>query len=142
MTQEVGREPLRAGDADRDVVLERLAAAAAEGRLTPEEHAERVARVMAPTTTADLARLVSDLPVSGSEQRARDLEQQRRDLREWLQEWRYWLGGAAILLTIWAVQSVRAGEPERFWPLLPLAVWAAILVAYGIWGADSDRRDD
>ena len=57
------------------------------------------------------------------------------DARLWADEWRYWLGGALILSTIWAVQSIRADEWRFYWPLMPLAVWAAVLLAIAIWPA-------
>ncbi|MEU9114994.1 hypothetical protein AB0D04_25205 [Streptomyces sp. NPDC048483] len=63
-----------------------------------------------------------------------------RDLREWIEEWRYWLGGAVILSAIWGVNCFRKGEVTRFWPLLPLGVWAAVLVAFAVW--PRGREDD
>jgi uncharacterized membrane protein len=53
---------LRAGDADRDRALDVLRAGFAEGRLTEEEHAHRVAKVQAARTYGELAELVDDLP--------------------------------------------------------------------------------
>jgi hypothetical protein len=56
---------LRASDADRDHCAAILREALAEGRLTPEEHAERVEAVYASRTQAALAPLVADLPRPG-----------------------------------------------------------------------------
>ncbi|HEX2314975.1 MAG TPA: DUF1707 domain-containing protein [Thermomonospora sp.] len=53
---------LRASDADRDRVADRLREALAEGRLTPEEHAERIDAVYHARTYAELTPLVADLP--------------------------------------------------------------------------------
>jgi hypothetical protein len=53
---------LRASDADRDRVAEILATALGEGRLTQEEHGERLDAVYAAKTHADLAPLTEDLP--------------------------------------------------------------------------------
>jgi hypothetical protein len=52
---------LRASDADRDRVLALLAEAAADGRLTAEEHAERVQRACTARTLGELAGLTADL---------------------------------------------------------------------------------
>ncbi len=52
---------LRASDADRDRVLELLAEAAGDGRLTAEEHAERVQQACTARTLGDLAELTADL---------------------------------------------------------------------------------
>jgi hypothetical protein len=53
---------LRASDADRDRVADQLREALAEGRLTPEEHAERIETVYTAKTYAELAPLLADLP--------------------------------------------------------------------------------
>lgn len=55
-------ENLRASDADRDRVAERLREALAEGRISAEEHDERIDRLFAAKTYGELARLTSDLP--------------------------------------------------------------------------------
>ena len=52
---------LRASDADRDQVAALLGAAYAEGRLTHEEHDERLERVLAARTFDDLVPLTTDL---------------------------------------------------------------------------------
>lgn len=57
---------LRASDADRDQVAELLNAALADGRLTDEEHRQRLDQLYASKTHADLAPLTSDLTLSGS----------------------------------------------------------------------------
>ncbi|MEW2356602.1 DUF1707 domain-containing protein [Spirillospora sp. NPDC029432] len=53
---------MRASDADRDRVADRLREALAEGRITPEEHAERIDVVYAAKTYAELEPVLSDLP--------------------------------------------------------------------------------
>lgn len=61
-TPPVRPEDLRAGDADRELVLERLRAACAEGRLDLEEFEERVAATLAARTYGELAVVTADLP--------------------------------------------------------------------------------
>jgi Domain of unknown function (DUF1707)/Cell wall-active antibiotics response 4TMS YvqF len=53
---------LRASDADRDRAAAVLNNALAEGRLTAEEHAERLDSIYAAKTHADLVPLLEDLP--------------------------------------------------------------------------------
>ncbi|WP_374230807.1 DUF1707 domain-containing protein [Streptomyces sp. UNOC14_S4] len=53
---------LRASDADRDRVADILREALGEGRITAEEHAERVGRVYEARTVGELEPLVHDLP--------------------------------------------------------------------------------
>jgi hypothetical protein len=57
---------LRASDDDRERVVAVLAAAAADGRLTLEEHSQRVQRAYQARTLGDLASLTTDLaPAAG-----------------------------------------------------------------------------
>ncbi|MFE6778080.1 DUF1707 domain-containing protein [Streptomyces sp. NPDC057702] len=55
-------DAIRASDADRDRVADILREALAEGRLTPEEHAERIGGVYEARTRGELAPYVRDLP--------------------------------------------------------------------------------
>lgn len=57
---------LRASDADRDQVANLLSTAYAEGRLTMEEHEERVGQLMAAKTFDDLIPITRDLVVIGT----------------------------------------------------------------------------
>jgi hypothetical protein len=58
---------LRASDADRDRVLALLAEAVADGRLTADEHAERVQRACTARTLGELAELTTDLAVPSAQ---------------------------------------------------------------------------
>jgi hypothetical protein len=53
---------LRIADADRDRAVDRLRAAASEGRLDPDELEERVAQALAARTQGELDQLTADLP--------------------------------------------------------------------------------
>ncbi|MFF8193909.1 DUF1707 domain-containing protein [Streptomyces bobili] len=55
---------LRASDADRDRIADILREALAEGRLTAEEHAERVEGVLAAKTVGELDAFIRDLPAA------------------------------------------------------------------------------
>ncbi|MFI9628109.1 DUF1707 domain-containing protein [Streptomyces sp. NPDC052042] len=56
---------IRASDADRDRIADILREAMAEGRLTAEEHSERVDAVYRAKTVGELEPLVRDLPAPG-----------------------------------------------------------------------------
>jgi hypothetical protein len=58
---------LRASDADRDRVLALLAEAVGDGRLTMDEHAERVQRACTARTLGELADLTVDLAVPSAQ---------------------------------------------------------------------------
>jgi hypothetical protein len=55
---------LRASDADRDTAAAVVNNALAEGRLTPDEHAERLDAIFGAKTHAELVPLLDDLPAS------------------------------------------------------------------------------
>jgi len=57
-----GRPDVLASDADRDGVARRLGSAFAEGRLTADEHADRVQAIYGARTLGELAGLTADLP--------------------------------------------------------------------------------
>src|SRR6266508_868789 len=57
---------LRASDAERDQVVERLRDASAEGRLTLEEFIERMTSAYEAHTHAELEQLTRDLPAAGA----------------------------------------------------------------------------
>lgn len=61
---------LRASDADRDRVTDILREALAEGRLTADEHAERVEGALAARTVGELDALIRDLPAAHQARRA------------------------------------------------------------------------
>jgi len=58
---------LRASDADRDRVLTLLAEAVSDGRITADEHAERVQRACTARTLGELADLTVDLTVPSAQ---------------------------------------------------------------------------
>ena len=57
---------MRASDAEREAVVERLRIASVEGRLTLEELTERSEAAYAAVTRADLERIIADLPSMGA----------------------------------------------------------------------------
>src|SRR2546421_6832757 len=65
------RAVIRASDADRDRVADRLRAATAEGRLLAEELEERLEALFAARTYGELDAIVADLPREREQQRAR-----------------------------------------------------------------------
>ncbi len=61
-------EQLRVGDAEREQAAAALGEHVVQGRLTAEEHAERLDQVWAARTRADLAAVFDDLPATDSSQ--------------------------------------------------------------------------
>ncbi|WP_423835996.1 DUF1707 SHOCT-like domain-containing protein [Streptomyces endophytica] len=65
----VAEADIRASDADRDRIAAILREALAEGRLDPEEHAERIDTVYRAKTLGELEPVVRDLPAAGGRPR-------------------------------------------------------------------------
>ncbi|QBI55236.1 DUF1707 SHOCT-like domain-containing protein [Streptomonospora litoralis] len=133
-------DELRASDADRDAVARRLSTALSEGRLDLAEYQNRLDSAMGAVTVGDLAPLTDDLPDPAGRPRANgpvDLAQtgkenaRRAARRRPAEQWRTWSGAAAVMTTIWLFSSVASGELLYFWPLLPLGIWAVVLISSG-----------
>src|SRR5215218_1736601 len=108
---------LRASDADRDAVAERLRHAAVEGRLEPDELEERLHAALRARTYGDLRRLLSDLP-------AKPLAWERRRAAEVKPAARIALAVAmrvAIVLAVVIVAAVMAA-----WWVLSALVWLGL----------------
>ena len=65
----MGRDEMRAADADRQAVADHLKSALEEGRLDLHEYDERLQQAYAAKTYGDLKELLSDLPVDVPAQR-------------------------------------------------------------------------
>jgi hypothetical protein len=71
---------LRASDDDRDRLVEQLQRHAVAGRLSMEEYAERVDRVLVARTHGDLAAVVDDLPAESTVEATLDHREGARQL--------------------------------------------------------------
>jgi hypothetical protein len=105
-----GHDPdLRAADADRERIAERLRTSHAEGRLELAEFQERLDHCYEAKTLGELGALVRDLP-------RHDEHNDRRSFR-WLRLWRLapW---APIAITLIVVAAATGGHV--FWLWIPL----------------------
>jgi len=110
---------LRASDADRDQVVQRLHTAATEGRLSSEELDERVHRALTAITYDDLDAVLEDLP------RPRPERGRTPAARAEHRPGRRTVGG-------WALAAVRA-NPLLLFVMIPLVATAgAMLLAAAI----------
>ena len=107
---------MRAADADRDRIVERLRSAAAEGRLSPDELEGRLETALAAPTYAELDTVVADLPAPGRPARA---ARQRPELAAFL-------ATSVVLLGIWALTGM-----GYFWPVWPILGWGLFMVPGG-----------
>ncbi|WTO08153.1 DUF1707 domain-containing protein [Micromonospora sp. NBC_00617] len=144
-----GRDGMRAADADREVVADRLRAALGEGRLDLHEYDERVQRAYAARTYAELDALLTDLPpVAPPEHSAlrpasapaeppvgRLGSLRRGHVIRWLAEvWLPYVRVVAIVVTVWGVTSLLSQELLYFWPAWVAGPWGAALVLRTVGG--------
>jgi hypothetical protein len=138
---------LRAADADRQQVAERLKHALDEGRLSLHEYDDRVRQVYESTTYADLQPLVADLPMPGMS--AADLDSRRRaDARREARKmpmalvvlWTIWASLLAVNLVVWLIVAATADSDVYFWPIW-LTVPGVALFATTV-GVQAARRRD
>jgi hypothetical protein len=109
---------LRASDADRDRAAAVLNEALAEGRLTAEEHSERLDSIYAAKTHADLVPILEDLPAAQSAAAALEPAQAGR-------------GRASRIIAVFG-SATRKGA----WRVPPSST---VVTVFG--GADLDLRD-
>jgi hypothetical protein len=138
-----GKALIRVSDADRRETADRLTLAHDEGRLSLAEYDQRLQGAYAATVRADLDALVADLPAVKRKHlptvRAQKTETEKAEAtREYVKEWRSWAGTAVLLTAIWAVISLAVGDPIFYWPVFPIGIWGAVLVAQLIRGRDDD----
>ena len=110
------RDLIRASDADRTVVADRLRAALDEGRLTLSEYDERLRLAYAAVTYGDLAPLTADLPAPPVVAPAAPPAAPAPPLGARLMPLRGWLASNVIFIVIWGWSSIAAGHLLFFWP--------------------------
>ncbi|MEU7999532.1 DUF1707 domain-containing protein [Micromonospora sp. NPDC049060] len=145
-----GRDGMRAADADRQAVAERLRVAVDEGRLDLHEYDERLQRAYAARTYGELDVLVVDLPAQAAPAaselatRLETVPSPAEGVRSpatssvtarWLAEvWLPYLRVVAITVTVWAVTSALSTDLLYFWPVWVAGPWGAVLVVRTVAG--------
>lgn len=116
----------RVADADRSRVAALLGRAFRDGVLRVEEFDERLSDAYRSQTVGDLDAVTADLPdewmaVLQAEEAAKHRAARRAAARR--AEVRSYLGLMALLIGIWTVTSLTAGQTIHFWPLWPALGW-------------------
>jgi hypothetical protein len=136
---------VRAGDDDRQRVMELLQAHYVAGRLSSGELEERVERALAARTLADLDGLLADLPrpqPAAGERSARGhaATQLGRGCHGGDTSFRAhatsYLLVMALLVTIWLLTS----PGGYFWPVWPMLGWGVGLASHGLAARGRDAR--
>jgi hypothetical protein len=137
----MGRDEMRAADADRQAVADQLKAALDEGRLDLHEYDERLQQAYAAKTYGELQPLLSDLPAAAlaapAPRRpdglvtASDAELRRQWL---LSVWSSWVLVVGINTVVWLIVSVGSADLIYFWPVWVAGPWGAVLVFASVAG--------
>jgi Domain of unknown function (DUF1707) len=119
-------EDMRAGDADRELVLDRLRHAHVEGRLDVTEFDERIAATLAARTYGELAVLTEDLPAPTTAlAAAEDAGDGDGDFRSGVAAW----AAASVTTTaIWAITCIASASWVFPWFLWVAGPWGAVLL--------------
>jgi Domain of unknown function (DUF1707) len=139
---------MRASDADRERVIERLRTALDEGRLKLDEYLDRMGRAAEAVTYGDLAPLYADLPATGSVAPAepgvppamsgvaakRGLPTALRVL------WTIWAAAVSVNLVVWVLVCATTAQLIYPWPLWVACPWGAVLLVVSACVADGRRR--
>jgi hypothetical protein len=138
MTDPVRPEDMRASDADRQVVQDRLRRAHDIGQLDLHEFDERVRTAWAARTRGELARVVADLPVPPPEPKpvSRGVIFSRTAGGVAMQVLTIiWASLSVVNLVIWGIVALTVGEfvqPWWLWVAGPPGAVLAVLYAAGI----------
>ncbi|AGL14403.1 DUF1707 domain-containing protein [Actinoplanes sp. N902-109] len=137
MAKEVARKPeadaLRAADADRHRIAERLKSALDEGRLSLAEYDDRVRLAYAARTYGDLTGLVEDLPepgLSAEEIARRTADRERRAARRLPTAltvlWTIYAAVLVVNLVVWVLVEATVDADVYPWPIWLLVPGAAL----------------
>lgn len=125
---------LRIADADRDRTVERLRAAAAEGRLDPDELEERLSRALAARTQGELDAVLGDLPEPRVPAPAPDRSLVLRERTA------AFLVPNVVCIAVWAATG--AGSFWPGWVLLGTGIaFAVFLIKFVLRVEDDHHRD-
>jgi hypothetical protein len=159
------RQDMRASDADRQEVVERLRGALEEGRLKMNEYLDRMGLAYDAVTYGDLAPLCRDLPearplarpdAAGAAPAAPaaappapraaspQAEVVRRGAFASLPTplkvlWTIWLTAVSINVVVWVLVSATTGHLQYPWPVWVAGPWGAALFGISV-GATQIRR--
>jgi hypothetical protein len=133
----------RASDGEREAVAERLRAAAAEGRLDPDELEERLGAAYAARTVGDLVPLTSDLPApvaAAGSSPARESAWRSQQLRQRLATF---IVVNVVCIAVWLATGA-SGHGGGFWPgwvLLGTGIGLFSMVVRAVLGIEDDRDE-
>lgn len=142
------REVMRASDADRQQVVDKLRAALEEGRLRLEEFTERVGQAYQAVTYGDLAKVHADLPAASPAAQPTPVAASAPpaalaapaatssafgDLPAPLKVlWTIWLAAVSVNVVVWVLVVGSSGHFIYPWPVWVAGPLGAVLLAVSV----------
>ncbi|WP_324198231.1 DUF1707 domain-containing protein [Nocardia beijingensis] len=115
----MSQDHVRASDADREKIIDRLRLAMNEGRLSLAEFDDRLQQVYAAKTYGELTPLLSDLPAQRDRQSAG-----AKGIPQWIMiMWTPW-----VFVNVLCVAIYLATGAGYFWPFWVAVPWGAALL--------------
>jgi uncharacterized protein DUF1707 len=151
------REKMRASDAERQEVVERLRGALDEGRLKMDEYLDRMGRAYDAVTYGDLEPLYSDLPESRAVARPESAPPSQEPASQepvvaadergvfarlpaaLRMAWIGWATIVSVNVVIWVLVSATTAHLIYPWPLWVAGPWGAVLFGVSA-GVTASRR--
>jgi hypothetical protein len=131
-------EKMRASDADRQEVIQRLRTALDEGRLKMDEYLDRMGQASEAVTYGELTPLYADLPASSpvvrpgpaapaapAVRRPATPSQSGHPLKV---VWTVWGAVVSLNVVIWVLVCASAGQLVYPWPVWVAGPWGAVLL--------------
>ncbi|TYC04020.1 DUF1707 domain-containing protein [Micromonospora sp. WP24] len=141
---------MRAADADRQAVADRLRVALDEGRLDLHEYDERLQRAYGARTYGELDVLLTDLPAVAPRAEAQlsvptaapvvagTAPVDRAPTGRWvLQVWMPYLQVVPVTVGVWVISSLSSGELLYFWPGWVAGPWGMLLLLRTVGGLNA-----
>jgi hypothetical protein len=141
------RPDMRASDAERQDVVERLRAGLEDGRLKMDEYVERMGRAYDAVTHGDLAPLCRDLPETTTRPAAQPVEPAPAPVPAPAPDhrgvfarqpaalkvlWTIWLVAVSVNVVVWVLVSGTTGHLQYPWPLWVAGPYGAALLAISV----------
>ncbi len=131
-------EKMRASDADRQEVIQRLRTALEEGRLKMDEYLDRMGQASEAVTYGELTPLYADLPESSPMVRPEPVApavppagrpaSPARDGHPLKVVWTVWGAVVSLNVVIWVLVCASAGQLVYPWPVWVAGPWGAVLL--------------
>ena len=129
----------RASDAEREEVADRLRAAAAEGRLDPDELDERVGHAYAARTHGELAKVTEDLPAPAAVPAPAEPAWKNEHVRHRLAGF---IVANVVCNGVWLATGAHTHDWWPKWVLLGTGIALVAALVHAVFGIEEEKERD